>query len=60
MAKKTSDLTAGGVHPGQFLKNDVQYRAPIFQRHRVNPEAQGRPAEGATFASAAVISVVIG
>jgi hypothetical protein len=35
LAKKTSDLTAGGVHPGQFLKNDVQYRAPIFQRHYV-------------------------
>lgn len=35
MAKATKELKAGGLHPGTLLKNDVQYRAPIFQRHYV-------------------------
>lgn len=35
MTRRTTDLEAGGVHPGSLFKNDIQYRAPIFQRHYV-------------------------
>ena len=38
--RHTTELGAGGVRPADLFKGDVQYRAPVFQRHYVWKQKQ--------------------
>lgn len=39
-SRLSTELNAGGVRPADLFRGDVQYRAPIFQRHYIWKEKQ--------------------